>query len=319
MKRLIVMMLGGAKRVSIARMIAEACERRGIEPVMASYELREDEPIATVAKVVKGLKWNDPGVSDHIIEALRSMGTPEDSYAVIPFVDGSIEIAARLSQENDWIYSPTSDTEKSKALFDKVESATLFEQHGLPVPPTIDDIDPIYPLIAKPRKGSASKGIKIVRSEADLPKENGSDYLLQELIEPADEYTADCFISQEGEILAISPRKRIDIAGGEVTRSVTIDYPKLKTLSSTVITRLGLKGAVTIQWIERRGSGDPLLMEINPRLGGGAVCSVHAGADLPGFIVDEATGKKPLPTAEIQPNVEIARYFQEVVFKYIPQ
>lgn len=312
-------MLGGAKRVPMARMIAEACRQRGVEPVMASYELREDEPIASVAKVVKGLKWGDPGVKTHIINTLRSLGTQDDSYAVVPFVDGSIEIAAQLSLENEWIYSPTSDAEKSKALFDKVESAILFEKHGLPVPATIDDIDPIYPLIAKPRRGSASKGIKIVRSEADLPRENSSDYLLQELIEPADEYTVDCFISQEGEILAISPRKRIDITGGEVTRTMTTDYPKLKDLSATVIKRLGLKGAVTIQWIERKGSGNPLLMEINPRLGGGAVCSVHAGADLPGFIVDEATGKKPNPAVKIQPNVEIARYFQEVVFKHLPQ
>ena len=54
-------------------------------------------------------------------------------------------------------------------------------------------------------------------------------------------------------------------------------------------------------------------MEINPRLGGGAVCSVHAGADIPGMILDEAMGVT-CHRAPYRPGTEIARYLQEVVF-----
>lgn len=312
--RLIILMLGGAKRVAMARMIEEACHKRGIEPVIASYELNEREPIASVGKVVKGLRWSDKNVDEHIVKTLHDLGQDGDHFALIPFVDGSIETAARISESMPNIYSPTSAPEKSKALFDKTESARLFEKHQIPVPATIDAKAPKFPLIAKPRKGSASKGIAIVRNHDELSRLNTDEYLLQELIEPAEEYTVDCFAARDGRILAISPRRRLVTTGGEVTRTITTDDPKIKELSKTVIERLNLRGAITLQFI-KHPEGDPLLMEINPRLGGGAVCSVHAGADLPGNIVDEATGEDPQPSDRIQPNVEIARYFQEVVFK----
>jgi hypothetical protein len=56
-------------------------------------------------------------------------------------------------------------------------------------------------------------------------------------------------------------------------------------------------------------------MEINPRLGGGAVCSVHAGADLPGYILDEWQGIELPSNVVCQADVKICRYMQEVVFK----
>ena len=57
-----------------------------------------------------------------------------------------------------------------------------------------------------------------------------------------------------------------------------------------------------------------MLMEINPRLGGGAVCTVHAGGDIPGFILDELLGRPMIPSVGIKPGTLICRYFQEVAF-----
>jgi len=41
-----------------------------------------------------------------------------------------------------------------------------------------------------------------------------------------------------------------------------------------------------------------MIMEINPRLGGGAVAAVHAGADIPAMIISEALGfeTRSMPT-----------------------
>ncbi len=59
--------------------------------------------------------------------------------------------------------------------------------------------------------------------------------------------------------------------------------------------------------------GRLLLMEINPRLGGGCVCSVHAGADIPSLIIGEALGEK-LSSLSALAGVEISRYPAETVF-----
>ena len=57
-----------------------------------------------------------------------------------------------------------------------------------------------------------------------------------------------------------------------------------------------------------------MLMEINPRLGGGAVTAIAAGADIPAMIIAEALGN-PLPREEKgKPGTLVARYLQETVF-----
>ena len=57
-----------------------------------------------------------------------------------------------------------------------------------------------------------------------------------------------------------------------------------------------------------------MIMEINPRLGGGVVCSAGAGADIPGCIADEALGFDARPSRAV-PGTEMCRYFEEVIFK----
>ena len=73
-------------------------------------------------------------------------------------------------------------------------------------------------------------------------------------------------------------------------------------------------GAVTVQLIHDLDCpGRLLVMEINPRLGGGAVCTVAAGCDIPAMIISEALGFA-VDAAEPRPGVRICRYMQEVVF-----
>ena len=112
----------------------------------------------------------------------------------------------------------------------------------------------------------------------------------------------------------MSPRLRIEVLGGEVTRTRTVDYPELVELSNRVIRDLRLRGPVTLQFIRDETTGSLMLMEINPRLGGGVVCSIHAGADIPRLILEEYMGKTPEPIENVKPGVLICRYFDETVF-----
>lgn len=310
-----ILFLGGAKRVSMARMLREAASRRGYALELLSYELGIREPIAVEAEVIPGLRWSDPDLDSD----LRQLITGRSIDCVIPFVDGAIAPAARLAQSIPQLYCPGCTPQLSEQLYDKVASAELFAKAGLPAPDTIDPYNPIFPIIAKPRRGSASRGILVIRNAADLQRldpASWNDYIFQRFIEHAVEYTVDCFVSREGEPLAVSPRIRLVTVGGEVSRTRTVPDPALTGSAIQAIEALGLRGAVTLQYLRAADSPEltPLLMEINPRLGGGAVCSVHAGADIPGMIIDEITGVTPIGATAVQPYVEVARYQQEVVF-----
>ena len=72
-------------------------------------------------------------------------------------------------------------------------------------------------------------------------------------------------------------------------------------------------GAVTVQMMRDLDTNRLMLMEINPRMGGGAVCSVAAGADIPSLILREVLDLPPVEQ-HWQAGVQIARYLDEVVF-----
>lgn len=308
-KAINLLFLGGAKRVSMARRFKSSAREIGLDCNIFSYEMSQHEAIACEAEVICGLKWSDPMCDSDLrkIIGLKSID------AVIPFVDGAVAVASRLS---DVAFVPCGSVESAEAMFDKVTSAHLFEKAGLPVPMTYEPGYPSLRLIAKPRHGSASKGIVEIHSLQQLDEilSKGKDYLVQERIDNRREYTVDCYADVfTGKIITACPRLRIQVVGGEVVKTVTVASQPLVELATESVLRLGLRGAVTVQIIEDMDDGRLLLMEINPRLGGGAVCSVAAGADIPSLIIRQALGMT-VESPEWRAGVEIARYPAETVF-----
>lgn len=309
--KLVVLMLGGARRVSMAELLKRSGKRLGYEIEIVSYELDEKVPIAIAGKVIVGLRWNDPDVVSDIIRVVKEY----DVRIVLPFVDGAIEIASRLRDALPEVFVPVSDFELSKAMFDKVEAARMFKEAGIPIPLTYSVISAEMPAIAKPRHGSSSRGIKIFHNIEDLMHlENLSDYLVQEYIEDNSEYTVDCYVDRSGKPMVIVPRKRLEVMGGEVTRTETCRIKELHQLSHRILETFPLRGPVTLQFLHDRTQDRYLLMEINPRLGGGVICSIYAGAPFPDYIIKEALGITIAPCLDWIDKTLMARYQKETIF-----
>jgi len=317
-QKLVVMMLGGARRVSMAQLLKRSGQRIGYEVEVISYELIEQVPIALEGKVIVGLKWTDPGVVDDIVRIVGEYNV----NIILPFVDGAIEVASLCRDRLPNVFVPVSNFDVTAAMFDKVEAAKVFKEAGLPIPRTYSVISAEMPAIAKPRKGSASRGIKIFHNIEDLMHlENLNDYLVQEYIEENEEYTVDAYVSKEGEILVAVPRLRIETMGGEVTRTVTCHNKTLEELSRRVIEHFGLRGPVTLQFLHDLKQNRFLLMEVNPRLGGGVICSIYAGAPIADYILDEALGINVKKCEDWADKTLMARYQKEAIFfgDQIPQ
>lgn len=307
-----ILMLGGAKRVSMARHFIAAAAAKGFDARIYSFELNADVPAAAVGDVIKGGRWSDADILEQLDKACRQ----NEIDIILPFVDGAVEIAARYSMQPGHAWSPVSAPDTCRAMFDKVEADRLLRCAGVPLPRVVEGAVPeFFPVIAKPRTGSASKGIVVVR-DIDEWRSLGLDserYIVQEFIGNRREYTLDCYIDRRGNVAAVSPRERIEVVGGEVSRSVTVDLPAGVEIARKAIEAAGLRGAVTVQLIEDKDTGRLMLMEINPRLGGGAVCSLYAGVNLPAMIIDDWQEKDVAPVEAVA-GVNMTRYMQEVVF-----
>lgn len=317
MKRVGILFLGGAKRVSMGRKFLEAGKKLGLEVKLFSYELSPWVPVAEIAEIVIGKRWSDPGLPDDLARVVRDKGID----ILIPFVDGAVEVAARCRDSVRGVWTPVGDASRAAEMFDKISSDRIFREAGLPVPASVRE----FPMIAKPRFGSASKGIRILASPAELEAlENRGNYLIQEYISPRKEITVDCYVAMNGDIICTVPRYRIEIQGGEASVTRTFRNLEVEALACRTLEATSLRGAVTIQMIERPAPGNAadnaakepryVLMEINPRLGGGAVCACHAGAPLSEFILRDALGLPLSPCADWKPDILITRYFSEVCF-----
>ena len=304
-------MLGVSRRVSLAYLFKESGRRFGIDVEIVAYELTPHVPIALAGKVVEGLKWSDPD----IVKDIARVAKENNVDIILPFVNGAVEVASLCKEQIPDVFVPVSDFSITSRIFDKVEAAKVFKDNGFPIPRTYSIINNEMPAIVKPRKGGSSRGIRIFYDVEDLMHlENLDSYIIQEYIEHASEYTVDCYIDRNGEILVTVPRERIEVMGGEVNRTKTCRIERIIEMSREIIRKLNLVGAVTLQFLHDPKDDRYLLMELNPRLGGGVVCSIFAGAPITDYILSEALGKNPTPCDDWKENVLMARYLKEAIF-----
>lgn len=299
--------------MSMARKFKAAGKRMDCEVRIYSYEMTEQVPIAAEGTVIVGKRWRDADLYEH----LHAVCTANDITVLVPFVDAAVGVAAEyVKRYPGEAFAPTGTREQAELMFDKVAAAAEFERLGLPVPKTYHAGDPCLRLIAKPRHGSASQGIRMVNSieQLDDVLAHADEYLIQERIDNRRELTVDCYVSTlTGRIAAAVPRVRNEVSGGEVSRTTVVHYREAEELVQRTLSATGLRGAVTVQLINDLDDDRLMIMEINPRLGGGAVAAVHAGADIPAMILSEATGREAEACTEWR-DITVARFLDETVF-----
>lgn len=306
-------MLGGSRRVSMAQLLKDSGKRLGCEVEIISYELDTQVPIALEGEVIKGKRFDDSDVVEDIARIVKE----KNVKIILPFINSAIEVASLCKERIPGVFVPVSDFSTTSRMFDKVEAARLYKDAGFPIPRTYSVIDNEMPAIVKPRKGGSSRGIKIFHEVDDLMLLQDLDkYIIQEYIEHNREYSIDCYVSTDGQILCTVPRERLEVMGGEVTRTKTFRNDHLIDISRKVLKHFKLTGPVTIQILHDLDKDRFLLMEVNPRLGGGVICSIYAGAPIPDYILTEALGKKVTPSTDWEDGVLMARYQKEAIFRH---
>jgi carbamoyl-phosphate synthase large subunit len=128
---------------------------------------------------------------------------------------------------------------------------------------------------------------------------------------PGDEYSVDC-LAQQGQVRLIVPRIRkkmingISVQGEFINDAAIIDY------CTKIIETIGLHGNIGIQ-VKKRNNGQPLLLEINPRVQGTIVAGLGAGVNLPLLAIKQEL-EMPIETSEMQPawGTAFIRHWSEI-------
>ncbi len=277
-----ILFLGGAKRLSLAERFIEAGNKLNYKINLYSYELTSEVPIIEIAKIIIGKKWTD----ERIYSDLEKYIACYNIHIVLPFLDPAISTCIKLKRSLKHVYIPISDEEICLIMFDKVLSNEWLLRNNIPVP----EYDGIFPAIAKPRLGSASKGIILIKTKNEMKRfllrKDKNNFLIQKYLN-AQESTVDCFVAKSGTIIGIVPRMRLAVIEGEVNKSITTDDEEILDYSKQILSTGNFRGPITIQFLRSLDNGSLYVMEVNLRFGGGVINSIEAGFDIPLLILKE--------------------------------
>ena len=306
MKQLNILFIGGGKRYSAAECFIEAGKKLGLNIQIFAYEMGFGLPIEKIATVIQGLKFADPNILTDIKNVIES----NHIEIAIPYHDHAVDLLAQL---NDCVFTPAANANNCRTFFSKIASNKYFESIGLPTA----GFNGKVPAIAKPDRGSASKGLIFFKEQSELDNflktEDSLKYEIQQLID-GQEYSVDGYIAMNSEFSYFAPRKRLETLGGEAVRSITVNHRKIEEACKKLAAQDGIQGAITIQFIEDKNSKEIYTMEVNPRFGGAMLTTWGAGVPWFEIVLCDYL-KLPIPQFNFSPNVLMVRSFREHFFE----
>lgn len=249
-------------------------------------------------------------VSPDFAGAVTSLIRQNDIDFVLVGVDGELEVYARLRKEIETATGCKlllSDTEIITTFTDKFYTAEFLRKAGLPYPRTVigDHWDELsdslaYPLIAKPRKGNASKGMVVVREEAQLKELlrsiDPSKYCFQEYIE-GEEYTCGLLFDKNNRLCDSIIMQR-ELQNGTTVKASVVESPEIQSLIEAFGGKARAFGSINLQL--RLRDGVPLVFEVNPRFSGTTAFRLKAGYNDVGRLLDNVIFDKPIPRSTVK-------------------
>ena len=168
-----------------------------------------------------------------------------------------------------------------------------------------------FPMFVKPNAGHGSQGTSVVRYPDELPgalRRAGTDPLTLEYL-PGPEFTVDCF-STGGELRWHQVRRRITVRNGISVDTERVDnMADLAYWARVIGERLKMRGAWFFQ-VKLNAKDCPVLLEVAPRIPGGAGLARARGVNLPLLSVLEFTGQ-PVVITEFDTARRMTRHLAD--------
>ena len=245
-----------------------------------------------------------PVKGEAYIPELLSLVRAHDIGLVVPTIDTELEVLADNLQTFAAVGCRALVSSPAFVALsgDKWLTQRAFAEHQIDVPQgwTVDELagaELPEQLFVKPRDGSSSRDIYRATPETltSVLTRVPNAIVQEELTGP--EITIDALIDFDGRPLHYVPRIRIRTLAGESIQGVTIaddDIRAWLTRLLGVAAELGARGPITLQaFLTERG---PVLIEVNPRFGGGFPLAYAAGGHYPDWLLALLHGEAVEPS-----------------------
>lgn len=190
-------------------------------------------------------------------------------------------------------------------------------------------------VVIKPVEGNGSRGVRIIDQQRSAfddyfnCKPDGLYTSKEELIRilsekeafpvelmimkllPGKEYSVD-IVAMNGTVQAAVCRVGLTVVSSNQTSSVIVDEPKVLEMCEKVVKALGLSGNIGFD-LKEDEDGEVYILEINPRLTGGIVTCLAAGANMPWLGIQSWLGKE-VQQPELTYGVKMQRFWNESFF-----
>ena len=306
-----ILLSAAGRRVALLRLLRADAAALGLTPRIIALDRVPDLSAACALAdlALAAPAATDPGFGDFVVETCRQ----HQVRLVIPTIDPELPamaaIAPALRQVGTMVN--ISAPEAVAVARDKLATMRALAEAGIAVPRTGNASEAAswgVELIAKPRGGSASIGVRLV-GPADLAG-LADEMLVQERL-VGEEYTVNLFVAG-GRTVAAVPHWRRAVRAGEVEKGITRRHKGLAAIAARLPAAVpGFWGALCVQAIDT--ADGPKVFEINARFGGGFPLAHAAGAPFTRWLIAQAAGLSEAPHDEWQEGTTMLRY-DEAVF-----
>lgn len=309
------------RRVALLEGFREALRDLG----QGGYVFAVDACLAAPALRLADAAWQVPACEEPaFIPAMLELCQRESIALVVPTIDTELPMYA--AHRDDFAAIGTvlsvSSPETVSIAADKLRTHAWLTHHAFPTmrQTSLHEFlrDPQawgFPLIVKPRWGSAGRGVNCIASLEALHSIPGlpADSIVQE-VASGEEYTINALVDRSGTCVCAVPHLRMEVRAGEVSKAATVKHRGLMMLARDMAEALpGAYGAFSFQCF-LAGDSDLRVIEINARFGGGYPLARRAGADFQRWMLQDAM-RLPMDASfdDWQDGLAMVRY-DEAVF-----
>ncbi|MDG4824695.1 ATP-grasp domain-containing protein [Asanoa sp. WMMD1127] len=304
--RVLVTGAGGPAGIAVIRSLSRV---PGVTPVAADMD-----PYAAGLYLVDDRALVPAGAAPSFVPELLDLCRRERVDVVVPTVDDELlplagargifrDIGVRLALTG----TPALECTLDKLALARRCAATVHTPRTEMLSAAFDPAAWEFPVILKPRRGSGSRGVRLV-TEPDALGPPDEALIVQEHL-PGDEYSLDVLADVEGRVVSVVPRRRTRVDSGVSVAGETLHDPELDALARGVFAAVGLSLVANVQ-CRRDRSGRAALLEVNPRFSGAMPLTIHSGVDMPLLCLDAVLGGE-LPDAVPHRPVTMVRFLEE--------
>ncbi|MGC6424328.1 MAG: ATP-grasp domain-containing protein [Lentimonas sp.] len=314
-----ILLTSVGRRAYLVGFFKEALKGRG--QVVATNTIAETTGMFAADSAVVVPPANAPGFIDRLLDVCRS----HEISLLCSLHDWEAPYIAKNAKkfEEIGVRLAIPSIEIVETCLDKYKTFLFAQKLGIPTPKTYLSVEAVsgaiarqevaYPLILKPRWGQGSIGIRYASSLAEL----ASAYELLQLelkavdlghlaTAPLEQIVCqECLVGQEcgvdivntldGDFAACFVKKKLGMRAGETDSAITTKQPLIESICRKLSESTRHSGNLDADFFELE-NGDVVLLELNPRFGGGYPFSHLAGANVPAALIAWAEGREPCPS-----------------------